>query len=355
MRAYINGTSAISPQPTFGQAQYLPTVMPPSGDYFTALEPDYKDFIDPKLSRRMAKIIKMSIASAQACLAMGNVSLPEAIIVGTGLGCLQDTERFLADMVENDEGLLSPTAFIQSTHNTIAGQIALVLNCPHHNFTYAQRGHSFENALEDALLQLTEGHRHILVGGVDEATPTLHKILSEIGCIDKSEGRFPELRTTHHMPTLGEGATFFLLSPTVSDKSMACLENMHTFYAPEGSYDIEANISEFLDRARISPSEIDAVMMGYNGHAKDDEFYKKLQDGLWKDKVVLSFKNLCGEYFTASAFGLHLATQILHKQQAFKNTVVRGNISGSFTNILIYNHYKGQYHSLILLSKCLPS
>src|SRR5699024_9784975 len=116
----------------------------------------------------------------------------------------------------------------------------------------------------------------------------------------------------------------------------------------------EANISEFLDRSRISPSEIDAVMMGYNGHTKDDEFYEKLQDGLWKDKVVLSFKNLCGEYFTASAFGLHLATQMLHKQQAFKNTVVRGNISGSFNNILIYNHYKGQYHSLILLSKCLP-
>ena len=355
MRAYINGTSSISPQPTFGQEQYLPAVTAPSGDYFRALEPDYKDFIDPKLSRRMAKIIKMSIASSRDCLAMANVAQPEAIIVGTGLGCLQDTERFLADMVENTEGLLSPTAFIQSTHNTIAGQIALVLNCPHHNFTYAQRGHSFENALEDALLQLGEGQRHILVGGVDEATPTLHKILSKIGCTDNPEGRFPALKTTKHMPTLGEGAAFFLLSPIASDTTMACLENMHTFYAPEGLEDIKDQIGRFLDRSQINLAEIDAVMMGYNGYEKDDSTYQDLQNSLWKDKTVLSFKNLCGEYFTASAFGLHLATQILHKQKTFENTIVQGDLPGSFKNILLYNHYNAQYHSLILLSKCLPS
>lgn len=355
MRAYINGTSAISPQPTFRQTPYLSAVTAPSGDYFTALEPDYKDFIDPKLSRRMAKIIKMGIASSQDCLAMGDVTLPEAIIVGTGLGCLQDTERFLADMVENNEGLLSPTAFIQSTHNTIAGQIALVLNCPHHNFTYAQRGHSFENALEDGLLQLEEGRHHVLVGGVDEATPTLHEILSKAGCTDKPEGRYPDLKTTQHMPTLGEGAAFFLLSPTASDKTMACLQNMHTCYDPDGLEDIKTNISEFLERSQISPDEIDAVMMGYNGNAKDDELYEKLHGSLWKDKTMLSFKNLCGEYFTATSFGLHMATQMLHKQQVFSNTVVSGDISKPFKNILIYNHYKGQYHSLILLSKCLPS
>lgn len=354
MRAYINGTSAISPQPTFGQEQYLPAVKAPSGDYFTALEPDYKDFIDPKQSRRMAKIIKMGIASALDCLAQANAQ-PEAIIVGTGLGCLQDTERFLADLVENDEGLLSPTAFIQSTHNTIAGQIALVLNCPHHNFTYAQRGHSFENSLEDAMLHLAEGHHHVLVGGVDEATPTLHKILSKLGCTDKSEGRFPALTTTDKMPTLGEGAAFFLLSPTVSDNSMACVENLHTFYVPDDLDDIKSQISNFLDHSHLSLADIDAVMMGYNGHEKDDNVYLDLQNSLWKDKTILSFKNLCGEYFTASAFGLHLATQTLHKQQFFENTVVQGDLLGSCKNILLYNHYKGQYHTLILISKCLPS
>lgn len=355
MRIYITGTSAISPQPTFDQGQYLPTVTAPSEDYFTAIEPDYKAYIDPKLSRRMARIIKMGIATTQDCLNQSRVAQPEAIIVGTGLGCLQDTEKFLADMVDNNEGLLSPTAFIQSTHNTIAGQIALVLNCPHHNFTYAQRGHSFENALLDGLLQLEEGHRHVLVGGIDEVTPTLHEILVQTNCIDKPAGRYPELKATKQMPALGEGAAFFLLSDTASDQAKACIENMHAFYAPDNLDEVQAQISDFLDRSNMRPAEIDAVMMGYNGYEKDDMIYSHLHESLWKDKTIMSFKNLCGEYFTASAFGLHLATQTLHEQTIFDNTLVSGSQSGTLNNILLYNHYKGQYHSLILLSRCLPS
>lgn len=354
MRTYIIGTSAISPQLTFDQEQYLSTVASPTGDYFTAIEPDYKNYIDPKLSRRMARIIKMGIATAQDCLNQSNVAQPEAIIVGTGLGCLQDTERFLADMVENNEGLLSPTAFIQSTHNTIAGQIALVLNCPHHNFTFAQRGHSFENALQDALLQLEEGHRPVLVGGIDEVTPTLHEILAQTNCVDKPAGRYPDLKATKQLPPLGEGAAFFLLSSIASDKAKACIENMHAFYAPADLEDIKVQINDFLDQSNIGLSEIDAIMMGYNGYEKNDAIYQHLHKRLRKDKTILSFKNLCGEYFTASAFGLHLATQTLHEQTIFENTLVSGKL-GTLNNILLYNHYKGQYHSLILLSRCLPS
>lgn len=354
MRIYITGTSAISPQLTFGQEQYLPNATAPSEDYFTAIEPDYKAYIDPKLSRRMARIIKMGIATTQDCLNQSQVAQPEAIIVGTGLGCLQDTERFLADMVDNNEGLLSPTAFIQSTHNTIAGQIALILNCPHHNFTFAQRGHSFENALQDALLQLEEGHRPVLVGGIDEITPTLHEILVQTNCVDKPAGRYPDLKATKQLPTLGEGAAFFLLSDTPSDQAKACIENMHAFYAPDSLDEIQTQISDFLDRSNMKLAEIDAIMMGYNGYEKDDAIYQYLHKRLWKDKTILSFKNLCGEYFTASAFGLHLATQILHEQTIFENTLVTGKL-GTLNNILLYNHYKGQYHSLILLSRCLSS
>ena len=53
--------------------------------------------------------------------------MPDAIITGTGLGCLEDTEKFLTAMVTNKEEFLTPTSFIQSTHNTVSAQIALLL------------------------------------------------------------------------------------------------------------------------------------------------------------------------------------------------------------------------------------
>lgn len=354
MRTYITGTSAISPQHTFESAAYLQQFTSPEQDYLAAIEPDYKTLIDPKLSRRMARIIKMSITAAQDCLAQAGVQLPEAIVVGTGLGCLQDTEKFLADLIANNEGLLSPTAFIQSTHNTIAGQIALMLGCPHHNFTFAQRGHSFENALQDALLQLAEGADNILLGGVDEITPTLYNILTKTACIDKPEGRYPALKTTMQKPALGEGASFFLLTTTLSDKSIACIENTSTIYGSNSLAAIKEHFAHFLDQSNIAIDEIDAVMMGYNGYEKDDALYHQLHKSIFQDKTILSFKNLCGEYFTASAFGHHLAANILHKQTIFKHTLVDGDAAASLNNILFYNHYKEKYHTITLLSRCQP-
>ena len=57
---------------------------------------------------------------------------------------------FLRKMIEFEEKMLSPTAFIQSTHNTVGAQIALLLKCHHYNNTIVHRAFSFENALTEA-------------------------------------------------------------------------------------------------------------------------------------------------------------------------------------------------------------
>ena len=146
MAAYINATSAISSQNTFDEKSYMLEGLYAEEEYLKAVEPNYREYLDPKMARRMARIIKMGVTTSNKCL-LNTKEIPGAIILGTGLGCLQDTARFLTDIIETEEGLLSPTAFIQSTHNTIAGQIALLINCPNHNFTFANRGFSFELGL----------------------------------------------------------------------------------------------------------------------------------------------------------------------------------------------------------------
>ncbi len=352
MKLYITGSFAIAPNFDVNKGVNLAS-SPAENEYFQAKEPDYKAIIDPKLSRRMARIIKMAIAAASKSLEEAKVKELGAIVVGTGLGCLQDTEKFLADVVQNNENLPSPTAFIQSTHNTIAGQIALVLNCFAHNFTFVQRGHSFECALEDAFLQLEEGTENVLLGGIDEVTPSLFKILYQSGCFGKlSENRKDDVATQR--PILGEGASFFVLSGQESDIAKACVEGMDYFFKTDGLETIEERIQKLLQSVGMDMKNLSAVMLGKTGGQEDDSIYDILSKKLFAAKPVLSFKNICGEYFTASAFAMYLAAEILHSQKIPEEILISEQKASRLENILIYNHHQGNYHSLILLSRCRP-
>ena len=72
----------------------------------------------------MSHIIKMGVAAAQECLQKGNTKMPGAIITGTAYGCLEDTVSFLTRMIELNEELLPPTAWIKATHNPVAAKDA---------------------------------------------------------------------------------------------------------------------------------------------------------------------------------------------------------------------------------------
>ncbi|MES1225452.1 MAG: beta-ketoacyl synthase chain length factor, partial [Bacteroidota bacterium] len=176
---YIRATGNISAQKTFGQVPFLTEPVAYTGARLNCIEPDYKDIIDPKMIRRMSRIIRMGVAAASACLKESGIEVPDAIITGTAYGCLQDTDVFLTKMVEQNEELLTPTAFIQSTHNTIGAQIGLLLKSNKYNNAFVHRGFSFESALLDAItFAKDQGVADVLVGAVDEITNTSHAILS---------------------------------------------------------------------------------------------------------------------------------------------------------------------------------
>ena len=87
------------------------------------------------------------------------------------LGCLHNLEQFLTEMLNNNEHITSVLPFINSTHNAVASQIAMMLKNHNYNMTYCHRGFSFESALQDALMHLEEKQaEHVLVGGIDECT-----------------------------------------------------------------------------------------------------------------------------------------------------------------------------------------
>lgn len=173
---------------------------------------DVKTLIpDAGLRRRMSRIVKTAVAVAAECAGgIEGADDIDAVITATGWGCLADSERFLRNVIADGEQLLNPTPFIQSTFNTVGGQIALLRGNHCYNVTYVNRSHSFEDALLDAMMRLADGDsRDVLVGAFDEQTPSQHRIMERMGLFRGTP--------------CGEGALFARLSAEPADKSIARL------------------------------------------------------------------------------------------------------------------------------------
>lgn len=351
---YIRATANISPQKTFRHLPLLTELVDYYGNRLACIEPDYKTLIDAKLIRRMSRIIRMGVAAAMECLHEAGDTMPGAIVTGTAYGCLQDTDLFLTKMVEHNEELLTPTAFIQSTHNTIGAQIGLLLQCNNYNNTFVHRGFSFESALLDGLLLLKENEAAtVLVGAIDEITNTSHTILSRMGLYKQSSASSLALFNAASKGTIaGEGAAFFLLATEPATTDYAKFDGLTTFYKPAGMQEIENNITLFLLEHLIVAGDIDLMIMGYNGDEKSDKIYHHLKTNIFNKTDAVNYKNLCGEYPTSTAFALWMAASIIKFKKVPAALAHKVLAEKNIKRILIYNNYQGVYHSLLLVSAC---
>ena len=136
---------------------------------------DSKDMIPPMEARRMGKLLKAATITSLRVLKDAGIEKPDAIITATSLGMIENSEKFLNDLVENDAALLKPTLFMQSTHNTIGSSLAIRLGCHGYNITYTQGKDSLEWAKRDAVRLIKTGKANsVLVGLHDELTPLLN-------------------------------------------------------------------------------------------------------------------------------------------------------------------------------------
>lgn len=352
MRIFIQATANISPQKTFGRVPFLTEPVEYTSTRLKSIEPDYTAFIDVRSLRRMSRIIKMGVAAAMECLQEAGEKNPGAIITGTAFGCLEDTGIFLTNIVEQNEEMLQPTPFIQSTHNTVGAQIALILKCHEYNNTFVHRGFSFESALLDAFMLLDESETtSVLVGSVDEITDISHAILTRFGLYKRVPVSNLSMFTSASKGSIaGEGAAFFLLTSQPSINAYAQLEGISTFYKPADFIEIEQHVLSFLSSHQIDIGDIDLIITGRNGDVKGDSIYKQLESSIFKNKSSLNYKHLCGEYSTSTSFALWLAANIIKSGTAPAATVYESLNGDKLKRILIYNHYHNIHHSLMLVS-----
>ncbi len=262
-------------------------------------EADYKQFIPPLEARRLGKILKRAIATAQVALSHASITTPEAIITGTGLGCIENTEIFLDALCRQGEDQMMPTRFMQSTHNTISSLVAIRLKAHGYNATYAHNTISFQSALHDALLQLAAGKiGNALVCAHDEMTPSYHTLLCKGGFL---AGRHA-----------AECAVSMVLSTQPTPQALCEIVGMRMLYRPT-----EAEKQQALDSLRSLALPCTTLHCINSMNSEFSTFF--------------------GTSYTAPALDLYAAAHIIESRP------------------VLLCHDDGRHYTLILLAPCLKS
>lgn len=319
MELYIHSAGILSAAGNNSEEIFLQQAPKYDTEMLLCKEPDYSAYIPAMQLRRMSKAVRMGIGASKIALQKANIEKPDALSVGTALGCLNDTEIFLSKMVEQEEQMLTPTAFIQSTHNTVAGQIALLYKCNGHNLTFVHRGHSFEHAMINAELYLNNHENaNVLVGGIDELTITTHNILNRFGITKNAEG-----------------AGFFLVN-NQRDENSFCISDIHTFTTQDALV-VKKEMNSFLKRNQLNISDIDLAILGIEENPKQENPYQSIQKELFNNTAQASFKNICGNYSTASAFALGLLVETT--QKSLPEYSIINFPPQKMKHVILLNHY----------------
>ena len=148
-----------------------------------------------------------------------------------------------------------------------------------------------------------------------------------------------------------EGANFFVLSNENNKNCYAELVAIATFNTLPKE-ELTKAATTFLSENDLSVQDIDLLVLGNNGDVVYDDYYNVLSEALFSETPQVYYKHLCGEFNTASSFGLWLASKIL-KTQSVPDVVCLNELKTSkLKTVLLYNQYRGQNHSFTLVRKC---
>lgn len=342
---YIHQISCISPQQTFYNTGIADLHLPVNNK-LNVIEPAYEDI--PKNSlRRMGKTVRIGMGAAMAIIKQ--VTAFNGIIIGTGNGGMEDSIIFLKQVIEYNEGLLTPAHFVQSTANAVASQLGLASINRGYNITHVHRGLAFEMAAIDASMRLQENTTHsYLLGGADEISAYNYRLDYLDGWYKKEGVLVEELYNTDSEGTIaGEGAVAMIVNNEQANAAAKVVDisSLHSDDATQ----VQQHLQHFL--VRHASINIDLLLSGENGDNRLSALYTNVEGMLKSNIPIARFKHMCGEYPTASSFALWLACKLIGGEPLPAHMLKKGTPKIAVENILIYNCHKNMQHSFILVSK----
>lgn len=369
----IEGTGMVCPDGTIAEVP-----LPPGArcESFPALacppKPASSD-IPSGVLRRLGRAQRMAmIAAHQAvrnCPEAPSADSNMAVAVGTGLAETGQTASFLENMIRKDEAQPQPARFVNSVHNSLASQIAIALKCRGENHTFSHDFISFELALWQAVQTMRAGRAdRVVVCGADEVSPYLVAAglefnwwtanASGLGAMDASTG---------DGTLLGEGAAAFLLAPGTAEEQAGhgpWLRAVAVQPLPGRSVEsiVPSREVDFLQRTLAaggsSLDEVDIILVGANGNNILDAAYESVLAAMSartrKPVRAGTYKGICGEFCTAAAIGLALASETIRRQSLCAGICEIAPTTDAVpapSNVLLYHLYPTGHHTAILVTR----
>jgi hypothetical protein len=342
---YIHRTKCITPQQLFLNPE-IQELKESVDNKMKVIEPAYEGIPMPIL-RRMGKAVRMGVGAALPII--GNTMELNGIVIGTANGGMEDCIKFLNQVIEYEEGTLTPTNFVQSTTNAIASQLALLSSNKGYNITHVHRGLSFENAIIDVDMLIKEHPENAyLLGGVDEISTYQYNI-------DYLAGWFKEKVSNKNLyeeesagSIAGEGSAMFVANG-LKEKALAKLQAITLFHS-EDELAIAERLENFLKTNLAEGEKIDLFLSGENGDNRYLKYYSACEKVLGDKPTLARFKHMTGEYATATAAALWLACHLIKNPGLPTHMLKRPGHQKEFKKILIYNNFKGVQNAFILIS-----
>jgi hypothetical protein len=345
--AYFHLPVCISPQNSFPEVD-LSQIRESKNNLLETIEPAYPG-IPAGAIRRMNKSVRLAVGAALPILE--KFPEPDGIVIATANGGMEDCIKFLNQIVEYNEGLLTPGNFVQSTSNAAAAQIALATKNHNYNITHVHLGLAFENALMDIMMLLKENtDAGYLLGSTDVISAYNYNIDRNAGCFRSEPILNTELFQSKAKGTIpGEGA-FMVLMNNQQLGASAGLNSVKTIHSSD-PLTILNTLKKFLSENFIPGEWPDLLLTGEDGDERLSPFYDIVESFMNESVHVARFKHLCGDYCTASSFACWLAIQIFESGEVPVLLIKKAATNKPIKRILIYNNYRGTQHAFILISK----
>lgn len=310
-----------------------------------AIEPVY-DGIPPGVLRRMSKLVRMGVAAAMQTL--HNNPVPNGIIMGSLNTGKDDAVKFLNQIIDYEEGMLTPMNFVQSTPNAVAAQVALLTRNHGYNISHLHMGVAFEMAVIDADMMLQENpSHHYLLGAVDDMASYY---FDEKGGWHKEADISNKLLYDTNSPgsISGEGAAMFFVNndPVGAIAELVAVDTLHD----TDEAVLKEKLDAFLTKHLPAGETIDLLLSGENGDNRLDKYYAVCESSVNEGAAIARFKHLCGEYATAASMALWLCCKVIPATALPTHMIKKSGAAKAYRNILIYNNYQLLQHSFMLVS-----
>ena len=344
---YIKLTSCISPQESFDDIN-VEILHESKDNKLIVLEPKYNS-IPPNILRRMSKAVRMGVGAALPILQ--NNLVIDGIIISTVNGGKEDCVKFMNQIIEYEEVMLSPLNFVHSMPNTISSQIGLITKNQGYNITHAQQGLAFEYSMIDVSNMLFENQtKTYLLGAVDDISSYNYCFEIKRGCYKKEAiSNINLFESISDGSIAGEAACMFIVSGNQKD-AIAKVSALDIFYHDDPSI-VSDRLTTFISKHLPECETIDLLITGENGDNRILKYYESCELLMNKEVSIVRFKHMCGEFPTSTSMGLWLCCQIFESQyipiHMFKKAAVTRK---KYKNAILYNSYHGVQHSFTFVT-----